>query len=102
MKAAKIGQLRDQLSRYLDRVRAGETVVVYERDIPIAEIVPIHRSKRRRAADEARIERLVRKGVLTRGNPRALLRWLKTHKPIRVPGGRSVVEALLEERESGW
>ncbi len=45
MKKAKIAELRNGLSRYLDHVRAGGTVLVYDRDKPIAEIVPLTRSK---------------------------------------------------------
>jgi antitoxin (DNA-binding transcriptional repressor) of toxin-antitoxin stability system len=36
MKKAKVGELRNGLSRYLDYVRAGGSVVVYDRDTPIA------------------------------------------------------------------
>ena len=87
MKKAKIADLRNGLSRYLDHVRAGGTVLVYDRETPIAEIVPLTRSKTRskKNIDEER-----------------LAAWLKTHKPIKIPGGSHVVEAVLEERESGW
>ncbi len=44
MKKAKIAELRNGLSRYLDHVRAGGTVLVYDRDKPIAEIVPIKKA----------------------------------------------------------
>jgi len=44
MKKAKIAELRNSLSRYLDHVRAGGSVLVYDRDTPIAEIVPLTRS----------------------------------------------------------
>ena len=103
MKKAKIAELRNGLSRYLDHVRAGGTVLVYDRDTAIAEIVPIARSKARskKNIDEERLARLERKGLITRGTG-DLAAWLKTHKPIKIPGGSHVVEAVLEERESGW
>lgn len=41
MSAVKIGTLKNQLSQYLNRVRRGERVQVYDRDELIAEIVPI-------------------------------------------------------------
>ena len=41
MKNARISELRDGLSEYLARVRKGETVIVYDRDTPIARIEPI-------------------------------------------------------------
>ena len=51
--------------------------------------------------DEERLARLERKGLITRGTG-DLRAWLKTHKPIKIPGGAGVLQALLEERESGW
>jgi len=103
MKKAKIGELRNGLSRYLDYVRAGGSVMVYDRDTPIAEIVPLTRTKSRnkKDLDEERLVRLERKGAIRRGKG-DLAEWFKTHRPIDIPGGASVLDALLEERESGW
>lgn len=103
MKKAKIAELRNQLSRYLDHVRAGGTVLVYDRETPIAEIVPLTMSKTRstKSIDEERLARLERKGSIRRGTG-DLAAWLKTHTPIEIPGGAGVLQALLEERESGW
>ncbi len=102
MKKAKIGELRNGLSRYLDHVRAGGSVVVYDRDTPIAEIVPIRKSKTvsKQDLDEERLARLERKGAIRRGTG-DLAEWFKTHKPIKIPGGAGVLQALLDERESG-
>ena len=103
MKKAKIAEVRNGLSRYLDHVRAGGSVVVYDRDTPIAEIVPLRRSKSRskKDLDEERLARLERKGAIRRGTG-DLAEWFKTHKPIEIPGGVGVLDALLEERVSGW
>jgi antitoxin (DNA-binding transcriptional repressor) of toxin-antitoxin stability system len=103
MKKAKIAELRNGLSRYLDHVRAGGSVLVYDRETPIAEIVPLTRGKARgkRDRDEEWIARLERKGAITRGTG-DMAEWLKHHKPIKIPGGAGVLKALLEERESGW
>ena len=54
-----------------------------------------------RDLDEERLARLERRGAIRRGTG-DFGEWLKTHKPIKIPGGAGVVEALLEERESGW
>ena len=40
MKYAKIGELRDGLSRFIDQVRDGGEVLVLDRDRPVARIVP--------------------------------------------------------------
>lgn len=100
MKKAKIGELRNGLSRYLAYVRAGGTVTVYERDMPIAEITPIPRSRNRRLARQEHIERLMRKGIL-RPPEGSFGDWLKNHQPIEVPGVEPLSAAIIEERRSG-
>src|SRR2546427_826568 len=41
MKKARIAELKDHLSRYLDHVKGGGSVLVFDRDQPVAQIVPI-------------------------------------------------------------
>ena len=41
MRTAKIGVLRNQLSAYLRHVRNGEEVVICDRNVPIARMVPM-------------------------------------------------------------
>lgn len=41
MKRAKVSELKAHLSSFLAAVRRGETVVVCDRDTPIARLVPI-------------------------------------------------------------
>jgi prevent-host-death family protein len=41
MKSVNIAQLKNQLSLYLNEVRAGAEVLVCDRNVPIARIVPI-------------------------------------------------------------
>ena len=69
MKKAKIAELRKGLSRYLDHVRAGVQCIVYDRDKPIAEIVPLTKGKAvsKQDRDEERLARLERKGAIRRG-----------------------------------
>ncbi|MGH7390074.1 MAG: type II toxin-antitoxin system Phd/YefM family antitoxin [Candidatus Rokuibacteriota bacterium] len=96
MKKAKVAELKNSLSRYLAHVKRGGTVVVYERDRPVAQIVPAPRPAK--GADEDRLVRLERQGVIRRGTGgrSALL----TSRPVRVKG--SVLEDLIAERKSGW
>jgi antitoxin (DNA-binding transcriptional repressor) of toxin-antitoxin stability system len=42
VKTANIGQLKNHLSAYLQYVRQGEEVVVRDRSIPVARILPFH------------------------------------------------------------
>ena len=41
MRTAKIGVLKNQLSAYLRHVRNGEEVVIYDRNVPVAKMVPV-------------------------------------------------------------
>ncbi len=41
MRTVNIGVLRNQLSAYLQIVRKGEEVIVRDRDVPVARILPI-------------------------------------------------------------
>jgi prevent-host-death family protein len=52
-----IRELRDHLSRYLERVQAGEEVVITDRGRPIARVLPM--------AGERTIDRLIREGRVT-------------------------------------
>src|SRR6266508_6906656 len=36
-----VSDLKNQLSRYLDYVRHGETVLVFDRQVPVAELRPV-------------------------------------------------------------
>lgn len=40
--AVRIGDLKNNLSAHLQRVRNGEEILVCDRDTPIAKIVPLH------------------------------------------------------------
>ena len=41
MRSANIAQLRDRLTQYLREVRAGEEIIIRDRQRPIAKIVPL-------------------------------------------------------------
>lgn len=96
MRRTNISSLKRQLSQYLDYVRGGGVVRIFDRDTPVAEIVPLGR--RKESADdaiEAIIERKIREGSI-----RPPLRKPVLPKKLIKVGG-SVVEALLEERRKG-
>jgi antitoxin (DNA-binding transcriptional repressor) of toxin-antitoxin stability system len=96
MRNARISELRDGLSEYLARVRKGETVIVYDRDTPIARIEPIP------PADENLpewVREAERRGTLT--PPRVRDRKPLEITPVKADSRFSLLEALLEERRSG-
>ena len=99
MKYAKIGQLRDGLSRYIDQVREGDEVLVLDRDRPVARIVPAGGPSPAPGGDGERLLDLERRGLLRRGKGRYPA-VLKRGQPVKVRG--SVLADLRAERESGW
>jgi antitoxin (DNA-binding transcriptional repressor) of toxin-antitoxin stability system len=97
MKSAKIAELRNRLSSFLRYVRRGGVVRVYDRDVPIADLVPTEAMAGARN-DEELLAAMERRGVVQPPEepgpfPKELLR-----PGPRCPG---VVEALLEERREG-
>lgn len=81
-----IRELRQGLSLYLRRVRAGERLIVTERGRPLAVLEPW--------ADEGDpIGRLVAQGRARRGSGRLL-----SLQPLRRPVSRDASAALAEER----
>ena len=97
MKQAKIANLKDNLSRYLEHVRRGGSVLVLDRDRPVARLVPLPHDGRQGASE--RLARLERQGLIRRGTGRRSSAGA-ARKPVRLPGG--VLRGLLEERERGW
>jgi prevent-host-death family protein len=93
MRTATISQAKNRLSELLVHVKRGETVLILERDRPIARIVPLEASER---ADEQRLADLERRGIIRRAPspPRKTL-----PPPIDWPEGDSLLEALLRDRE---
>ena len=88
MTAVGVRELKNQLSRYLKLVRAGERLVVTERGRPVAAISPPAAGK-----TDRRIEAMVREGIARwgGGKPRG------THPPPRMKGP-SVAAAVIEDR----
>lgn len=95
MKKAKVAELKNGLSRYLAHVKRGGTVLVFERDRPVARLVPVGQV---RGKGDDRLAELERRGIVRRGTG-SVREWLRKHRPVRVGGG--VLKALLEERRSG-
>ena len=97
---ATISDLKDGLSAYLRRVKAGESILVLERRTPVARIVPIERGEEAtKDGDDmdmdAKPARLEHAGIVVRHSPKSPLDVLGP--PLRA--GAGILEALLEERE---
>jgi len=95
MHTATVVRLKSELSRYLRLVKGGDEIVVTERGVPIARLVPI----RRAPGDLESLRDLERQGLIRLGSGRLPRDFWKLPR-VRDPKG-AVLRALLEERESG-
>ena len=97
MKRATVTEAKNRLSALLAEVRAGETIVIEDRGIPVARLEGVEPLRDDPAGRLARLQRagLVRVG---RGEPPL---WLLSKELPRPKHGASAVEALIEERHSG-
>lgn len=99
MKQTNISTLKKQLSEYIGYVRRGGIVRVFDRNEPVAEIVPLGRREKSKDDEwEARLQRLEREGSIRRGTGKLSRDFLTRRLPR---AKKSVVEALLEERREG-
>ena len=92
MKRASISETKNNLSAYLDLVKQGETILIVDRDRPVAKLEPIYQEK----SAEGRLSRLERAGIIRRGAGKRLKEIIETPPPA---AEASVLEALLEERQ---
>jgi prevent-host-death family protein len=85
MKKAKIAELKSRLSSYLADVKKGDTIVVCERQTPIARLVPF-------AEDDPRVRVIeAARGIGKLGKIR----------PVRLSRKIDVDKILSETREDG-
>jgi prevent-host-death family protein len=79
-----VRELRNNLSRYLDRVRGGEEVVVTDRGHAIARVLPI--------GTERALDRLIAQGVVTPAQrPKS-----RAAKPVKSKG--TVSDLVADQR----
>jgi antitoxin (DNA-binding transcriptional repressor) of toxin-antitoxin stability system len=98
MKEAKISEIKNQLSRYLALVRNhGEVVRILDRNVPVAQIVPITTRTSGRSVGSEALLVLERKGLIRRGTGVLDREILETDPPGKPAG---VLQALLEERHA--
>ena len=93
-RTATVVELKARLSEHLRLVKAGHEVVITERNVPVARLVPLDDSERR----STRRLRLTRSGVLKPGTGK--MPDLLKQPPARRSVPALTVEAVLEERDS--
>lgn len=109
MNSVNIADLKNNLSRYLARVREGAELTVLDRDTPIARILPFAPRPGRaagagpqsgeREAAKAHLAELQRLGILGPGDAEGLSELARTRPPVKIPKGTpSAVDLLIRMR----
>jgi len=96
MKTSTITEAKNGLSALIDRVKAGDSVVILDRGRPVARIEPIAD----RADSDGRLARLVRAGIASAGRAAPPIDLIRRPGPA-VGAGHSGVKAVLDERGDG-
>jgi len=96
MKRATITETKNNLSRLLDEVRRGETILITERKVPVARIEPVRGSS---GTKDDRLAALVGEGIVSlpeRALDASALRAVPLPMLLKAD---SAVRALLADRE---
>ena len=81
-----IRELKAQLSKYLQRVKEGHTLVITERGKPIGRIVPVGETL------EERVQRLVEAGIVKWNGKK-----LEPHEPAGINRGDKLMSDIVSE-----
>ena len=96
MRTVNIAELKNRLSTYITYAKAGETIVIRDRNTPVAQIVPFPAD----VTDEER--ELVAAGLMRLPNRP----WTEAFEalckmPLAAVQGNALTQALLDERDEG-
>lgn len=98
MKKASISVAKNTLSRLIDEVKRGETVLILDRETPVARLEPINRDP---GLALQCIADLVKRGIVAPPRkPLDAAAFLRRATAGAAPG-TSGVHVLLDEREAG-
>ena len=93
MRSVNVAELKNQLSKYLTFAKSGEEIVIRDRNLPVAKLVPF-------STEEGTEEELL---LVAAGKMRLPQNSVDLEKALKIPTGRLVgregTRALLEDRE---
>jgi len=98
MKTASISHAKNHLSSLLDQVRQGHSILILDRNQPVARLEPVHKGTK--VDEDARLLRLERAGLICRGRQKLRPEFF-TEPLLKTKDGSSVLDALLDERREG-
>jgi prevent-host-death family protein len=95
MRTVNIAELKNSLSKYVTFAREGEEIVIRDRNLPVAKLVPF-------STDEASDEDLL---LVAAGVMRMPQEPLKVSELLKIPTGtvssNAGIQALLDDRDEG-
>lgn len=93
MKSVNVAELKNQLSKYLTFAKGGEEIVIRDRNLPVAKLVPF-------SAEEGTEEELL---LVAAGKIRLPNAPVQVEKMLKIPTGKVTgnagTRALLDDRE---
>ncbi len=93
MVSVNVAELKNRLSKYLTFVKGGEEIVIRDRNLPVAKLVPF-------SSDEGSEEELL---LVAAGKMRLPKASVKVDELIKIRTGRvsgaNGIQALLDDRE---
>lgn len=99
VKAVGIKQLKARLSEYVRMARAGETILVSDRDEVVAELGPPRHQPADPGSLDAVIDRLAERGLLTRpSQPKAGWAWSPPSLKLPPEAVEQLLGSLREDR----
>jgi prevent-host-death family protein len=96
MRSVNIAELKNRLSTYITYAKAGETIIIRDRNTPVAQLVPL-------PVDESLSQEereLVAAGIL-RPPEKPWNIEAFDHLPLADVDGNALTQAILDEREEG-
>ena len=95
MRSVNVAELKNSLSRYLSYAKQGEEIIVRDRNLPVAKLVPL-------SAAEISKEELI---LVAAGKLRLPQAPLDIHELLKIRTGRvrnsQAIQALVDERAEG-
>jgi prevent-host-death family protein len=98
MKRTSITDAKNGLSALIDRVRHGETVIIEDRGLPVAQLTPV--AGHANTTDGDRLARLERQGVLRPAASTSAPRLPKTPPSLGGPGA-ALSRLVRTDRDEG-
>jgi len=94
MKRANISYVKNNLSKLLAEVRSGESILIVDRDVPVARLEPITNLE----STAPRLAGLAREGILSLPKHSPDVTSFLGRDKVKLKGQASAVQTLIEER----